>query len=140
MAKFLGIILIALVVTIDNALLAGLLLPTSSRVQKRSILMIVGVLLGIAQIVLAASVDKLLDHLIFRALAIVLLGWMCIRTLGVQSNRSDVSWRTVLKLWLYTVFGNLDNMIWLGSDEGRSLLANCCIIWHDSCFRKSARG
>lgn len=116
MTKFLGIVLIAIIVTIDNALLTGLILPAFSRAQKRFVLMIVGMLLGGSQILLAVSVDQLLNHLLFRIIAIVLLGWMCIRTLGIQATRRPLSWVMIAKLWIYTVFGNLDNMIWLGSE------------------------
>lgn len=116
---FIGIVLIALVVTIDNALLTGLLLPSdTTQRQKKLILAVVGVLLGGTQVVLAASVDKMMNNIVFRIVAIVLLGWMCIRTLGMipkPRNVFRVS-RTVAKLWLFTVFGNLDNMIWLGSE------------------------
>ncbi len=117
--SFIGIVFIALIVTIDNALLAGLLLPTNiTRRQQKWILFVVGVLLGGSQVVLAASVDKMLNNILFRIVAIVLLGWMCIRTLGMipLTRRVFREWGMVAKLWLFTVFGNLDNMIWLGSE------------------------
>lgn len=117
--SFIGIAVIALVVAVDNALLAGLLLPTrTSRPQKKWMLTILGVLLGSSQIVLAASVDQLLHNMIFRVIAIVLLGWMCIRTLGMipHTRATGLVWGAVAKLWMFTVFGNLDNMIWLGSE------------------------
>ncbi|MCL6631460.1 MAG: hypothetical protein K6T63_02410 [Alicyclobacillus herbarius] len=116
---FIGIVLIALVVTIDNALLTGLLLPShTTQRQKVTFLTAVGILLGGSQVILAASVDKMLDNILFRLVAIILLGWMCIRTLGTIPEIRSVfrAWGTVVKLWLFTVFGNLDNMIWLGSE------------------------
>lgn len=115
----LGIVLIALVVAIDNALLAGLILPanTSER-DKKWTFGLIGILLAASQIVLAASVDQLLNHILFRIIAIILLGWMSIRTLGVvpasRSRFGSVS--GIAKLWAFTVFGNLDNMIWLGAE------------------------
>ncbi|MCL6445482.1 MAG: hypothetical protein K6T83_18850 [Alicyclobacillus sp.] len=119
MAKVVGIGIIALIVAIDNALLTGLLLPYVSYRQKQWIVISVGTLLAVSQIVLAASVDQLLGNLLFRFLAIGLLSWMCIRTLGLQPVRSHTEpaiWWLVGKLWIFTVMGNLDNMFWLGSE------------------------
>jgi len=106
MATFVGIAL-AVIVTVDNALLAGLLLPTTSKQKKQSLIMTVGILLGISQVILATSVDRLLNNLLFRVIGIVLLGWMCTRTLGMKSTRDFQTWTMVLKLWLYTVVGIL---------------------------------
>lgn len=114
----LGIILIALIVAVDNALLVGLLLPTNTTVEeKRVTLSIIGVLLAGSQIVLAVGIDHLLGQVLFRIIAIVLLGWMSIHTLGIgPQNRAKFDrFGTIAKLWIFTVFGNLDNMIWLGS-------------------------
>lgn len=116
MTNFFGIILIALIVTVDNALLAGLLLPMTSKETKRFILVIIGTLLGISQILLAASVDQMLHNIFFRIAGIILLGWMSIRTMGLQATRGFQSWTLSIKLWLFTVVGNLDNMFWLGSE------------------------
>lgn len=114
------IVLIALLVTIDNALFAGLLLPMTTREKKRSTLIRVGIGLGISQILLAASVDQMLHNILFRMVGIILLGWMCIHTLSVQERRGFHSFAQTVKLWLYTVIGNLDNMFWLGSElKGR---------------------
>lgn len=118
MTTLLGIALIAAIVAIDNALLAGLLLPMTPIVEQRLTMVVVGVLLALSQIVLAASVDMMLDNLWFRVAAIVLLGWMCIRTLGmVEDPRRSLGrrWIAIGKLWIYTSIGNLDNMLWLGS-------------------------
>jgi hypothetical protein len=116
MPSILGVLLISLLTTIDNALLAGLLLPKSTSQDKRVTLIVVGVLLGAVQILLAASVDQMLNNLLFRLFAIGLLGWMCIRTLGMMQTRHvEPRWMTIAKLWIYTVVGNLDNMFWLGS-------------------------
>lgn len=117
--SFVGIILIALVVSVDNALLAGLLLPTNrTDNEKRVMLSVIGVLLAGSQISLAASVDNLLGHILFRIIAIVLLGWMSIRTLGMVPETRNMFGLVgaIAKLWAFTVFGNLDNMIWLGSE------------------------
>jgi len=57
MATFVGIALIAVIVTVDNALLAGLLLPTTSKQKRQSLIMTVGILLGISQVILATSVE-----------------------------------------------------------------------------------
>ncbi|WP_067624629.1 hypothetical protein [Alicyclobacillus acidiphilus] len=114
-----GIVCIAFVVAVDNALLAGLLLPThTTEREKKVTLSVIGVLLAGSQMLLAASVDHLMNHILFRMIAIALLGWMSIRTLGmVPQPRSMFGLLgTTAKLWAFTVFGNLDNMIWLGSE------------------------
>lgn len=111
-----SIIAISLVVTIDNALLSGLLLPRTDHEYKVRIMTIVGVLLGLSQIVLAVSVDSLMNSMIFRLVAILLLSWMCIRTLSVQWRSRVGLIGTVLRTFMYTVVGNVDNMIWLGSE------------------------
>ena len=116
MTNLFGIVLIALIVTVDNALLAGLLLPITAKQKKRSILITVGILLGILQIMLAASVDQMLNNIFFRIAGIFLLGWMSIRTMWIQAVRSFQTWTMTVKLLLYTVIGNLDNMFWLGSE------------------------
>jgi len=111
-----GILLIAVVVAIDNALLAGLLLP-ASMTKKRFAFIVVAILLAPVQIFLAASVDYMLRHLGFRILAIFSLSWMSIQTLSMQSmNRVSHTWITIAKIWALTVIGNLDNFIWLGSE------------------------
>lgn len=116
MASFFGILLIAVIVSIDNALLAGLLLPHAALQQKRFIIISVGILLGLAQVLLAASVDQMLHNILFRLLGIILLGWMSIRTLSMETTRNVPTWLPIVKLWIYTVIGNLDNMFWLGSE------------------------
>jgi hypothetical protein len=109
--------LIAMIVTVDNALLAGLLLPPAlSHERKRSVLIILAFLLAISQVLLAASVGQLLHNILFRLFAIGLLGWMCIRTLGMSASRSVETSTAIAKLWLFTLVGNLDNMFWLGSE------------------------
>ena len=115
MSSVLGISVIASVVAIDNALLAGLLLPHVTWNQKRIIILCIGVLLAATQVVLAASVDQLLHNIFFRLLGIVLLSWMCIRTLSMNVSRGFATW-DIVKLWVFTVVGNLDNMFWLGSE------------------------
>lgn len=117
--SFLGIVLIVLVVVLDNALLTGLLLPThATDREKRMVLSVIAVLLAGSQIILAASVEYMLSHILFRMIAVILLGWMSIRTLGVVPQTRSVfgTLGTIAKLWAFTVFGNLDNMIWLGSE------------------------
>lgn len=100
MASFFGILLIALIVSIDNALLAGLLLPHAALQQKRFIIISVGFLLGLAQVILAASVDQMLHNLLFRLLGIILLAWMSIRTLSMETRRHAPTWLTIVKLWM----------------------------------------
>ncbi len=111
-----SIIAISFVVTVDNALLSGLLLPRTDHVYKIRIMTTVGILLGLSQIVLAASVDSFMNSMLFRSIAIVLLSWMCIRTLSVQWRGRVGLLGAVFKTWIYTVVGNVDNMIWLGSE------------------------
>lgn len=110
-----GLIFITVIVTVDNALLTGLLLPNVEIRVRRVVLITVGVLLAISQVVLAASVDSLMHSIQFRIAAIVLLGWMSIRTLTMEFHRNRPRWTVVLRLWFLTAFGNLDNMIWLGA-------------------------
>lgn len=115
MTSVMGILLIAVIVSVDNSLLAGLLLPHATWQRKRVMIISVGILLGVTQVVLAASIDQMLQNIPFRILGIILLGWMSIRTLSLEASRSVPTWLSILKLWLYTVVGNLDNMFWLGS-------------------------
>jgi hypothetical protein len=113
-----GIVLIAIIVAIDNALLAGLLLPSIAYRQQRTAMIAVGLLLGVSQIVVCIGVDRLLNHLVFRMMAIVLLAWMSVRTLTLHRPhlRSVATVSVTAKTWVYTLLGNLDNMIWLGSE------------------------
>ncbi|MCL6453347.1 MAG: hypothetical protein K6T78_06905 [Alicyclobacillus sp.] len=115
MTSFGGIIVIAGIVAVDNALLAGLLLPHGTWRQKKAMVITIGLLLAATQIVLAAGVDRMLHNVAFRLIGIVLLSWMCIRTLQIGAGRAASPWQTA-KLWLYTTVGNLDNMFWLGSE------------------------
>ena len=116
MSSIFGIMVIAAVVAIDNALLSGLLLPRVPFNQKRFIILLNGILLAFTQILLAASVDRMLNNTFFRLLGIVLLAWMCIRILSADTQRNIPMWGASLKLWFYTVIGNLDNMFWLGAE------------------------
>ncbi len=117
MEELLEIGLVAMIVTVDNALLAGLLLPPALlHERKRSILIILAFLLAISQVLLAASVGQLLHNILFRLFAIGLLGWMCIRTLNMHAARNFETSTAIAKLWLFTLVGNLDNMFWLGSE------------------------
>ncbi len=111
-----GIVATVFIVTVDNALLAGLLLPSDVRPERRKpVLAFVGALVGGAQVILASSIDRLLRHVMFRWIAIVSLGWMGIRMLEPRGMRRDQSWEAVPRLFFFTVCGNLDNMIWLGA-------------------------
>lgn len=125
-----GIVVIAVVVSIDNALLTGLLMPHMKAAEKRLTVTVVGILLAASQILLAASVDQLLNHIVFRFVAIGLLSWMCIRTLHMYPTRDYQKWWVLIKLWIYTVVGNLDNMIWLGSElkGDRVWLIVCSVV------------
>lgn len=117
-AQFLSSALIHVIVAIDNALLAGLILPATSKRFQTQIMIVVGIALAVTQVVLAIGVGQLLNHTIFRVAAVAILVWMSIRTMSTVAtptrgfHRLSVIW----KVFFYTVMGNLDNMIWLGSE------------------------
>ncbi|GMA57777.1 hypothetical protein C7445_11235 [Alicyclobacillus sacchari] len=120
MAPLFKILLVVIMTAVDNALLAGILMPASlNRVRKR-VIVAVGCLLAMAQIMAAASVDRLLHHLGFQILSSLLLAWMALRLLA--SDTHDDPGRSpslyiwpICRLFLLTFIGNLDNIIWLGS-------------------------
>jgi hypothetical protein len=64
--EFLKIGLISIVTTINNALLAGLLLPVLSHERKRSILILLAFLLAISQVCLVASVSAMLHNIFLK--------------------------------------------------------------------------
>ncbi len=113
-----GLALTSVIVSIDNALLAGMILPFAARSHKKETMLVVGIALGFAQIIMAIGVDQLLANMFFRLIAILILFWMSIRTMiGIPAaNRSHWEMSVIWKVFIYTAFGNLDNMIWLGSE------------------------
>ncbi|MDQ0190458.1 hypothetical protein JI721_08025 [Alicyclobacillus cycloheptanicus] len=115
---FVSLALISVIVAIDNALLAGMLLPQASRQHKNEIMVVVGVALAFAQIGCAMGVGRLLTNEVFRALAVVVLIWMSIRTVASVSfpGRTLTRIRVIWRVFFYTVVGNIDNMIWLGTE------------------------
>lgn len=115
MSSFIGIVIIVFVTAIDNALLAGVVVPRMEDEDKRKVFVAVGILLGISEIFCSAGVDYLMKHLFFQIAAIVVLAWMSVRTLGFESTRSVQSIGMIVRLFLFTLVGNLDNIIWLGS-------------------------
>lgn len=111
---FLGFV--TLLVTIDNALLCGLLLPHTSRQVQGEIATVVGTALGITQGLTAMGIGRLLDNQAFRIFAIVVLVWMCIQTLTKEPMRHELNkWGTTVTVFICTLFGDLGNIIWLGS-------------------------
>ncbi|GMA60078.1 hypothetical protein NZD89_10905 [Alicyclobacillus fastidiosus] len=115
MASVFGICTIVVITAIDNALLAGVLIPHMQRGQKKIAVTVVAVLLAVSQVVFSASVDYFMQHVIFRVVAIVVLAWMSVRVLYVGMRSSDRLFASILRLFFVTLVGNLDNIIWLGS-------------------------
>lgn len=79
--EFFSIGFISIVVAIENALLAGMILPWATRQHKKRIMIVVGLALTVAQIVLAVGVGQLLTSVTFRLVAVFVPIWMSIRTL-----------------------------------------------------------
>lgn len=107
---------IILIVSVDNAILAGLLAPAVSGARRTSVLLLTGGFLAITQVLLAMGVGRLLLHTPFRILLMVVLAWMSIRTLIIPPrNRAlrPLIW-TLVKVLAYTTMGNLDNLLWVG--------------------------
>ncbi|WP_067936094.1 hypothetical protein [Alicyclobacillus kakegawensis] len=124
--QLLGLGITSLVVAIDSALLAGMVLPWTSRQHKQEIMIVVGIALGITQIILTIWVDQFLSNGIFRVLVILVLIWISIRTLIPQASRSYTKISVMWKVFVYTTLGNFDNIIWLGSElEGQYLWLIC---------------
>ncbi len=110
--------LISIIVAIDNALLAGIILPYTANKNRKTVISFVGLILCVSQIGLSIGVERLMGILFFQILAFSVLSWMSIRTV---MNISPIkrAWRSgslILKVSFYTVVGNLDNMIWLGTE------------------------
>ncbi|MFX4300761.1 hypothetical protein ACOJUR_00510 [Alicyclobacillus tolerans] len=116
MSSTLQLFLVSLITSIDNALLAGILLPTGFMPQeRRNALIQTGILLSLWQIAMVSSMDYLLQAVVFRFLAILLLSWMSIQTLSrISARRPWYSIPTTLKIFSFTAIGNLDNILWLG--------------------------
>ncbi|WP_029422205.1 TerC family protein [Alicyclobacillus macrosporangiidus] len=117
-SQLISLALVSFVVAIDNALLAGMIVPWTPRQQKSVIITAAGMALGLVQILLAIGVGHLLQQLTFRIGATLMLTWMCARTLTMMpsSARGCSLWGQIWRVLLYTVVGNLDNMIWLGTE------------------------
>ncbi|WP_040289084.1 TerC family protein [Alicyclobacillus hesperidum] len=120
MAPFFKILLVVIITAVDNALLAGILMPSSLNRARKRVIGAVGCLLAIAQILAAASVDKLMHHIEFQVLSSLLLAWMAVRLLttapngGAGRSPHHLIW-PICRLFSLTFIGNLDNIIWLGS-------------------------
>ncbi|MFB5189924.1 hypothetical protein [Alicyclobacillus fastidiosus] len=115
MASVFGICTIVVITAIDNALLAGVLIPHMQPSQKKTAVTFVAVLLAISQVVCSASVDYFMQLVIFRVIAIALLTWMSLRVVYIGMRSADGLLGPVLRLFCVTLVGNLDNIIWLGS-------------------------
>lgn len=115
--EFIRLAVVVATVVIDNALLAGLLVPSASRSIRWRILVIVGLLTAATQVVLAVGIGSLLQHLVFRGAAIVILTFMAVKTVidATPARTSNAIWKPIALTYLYTVVGNIDNMIWLGT-------------------------
>lgn len=131
---FVQLAVVVVTVAIDNALLAGLIVPTTSQSTRWRILTTVAVLIAGTQVVLAVGIGSLLEHLLFRSAAIVILTYMALKTVISSTTwRSYKSiWKPLLLTYCYTALGNLDNMIWLATVVGHHfvwlLLASCVTI------------
>lgn len=110
--------LISIIVAVDNALLAGIILPYAASGHKKNIMVAVGIILCVSQIGISIGVERLLHEFAFQILAFSILAWMSIRTMTTANTmyRAAAHRFLILKVSFYTVFGNLDNMIWLGAE------------------------
>ncbi|MCL6516035.1 hypothetical protein [Alicyclobacillus sp.] len=117
-SQLIALSVVSLIVAVDNALLAGMILPWAPGSQKPVIVTAAGILLGMTQIGMAIGVGHLMAHASFRIGAGIVLIWMCARTLSMvpASHRGCSLWGHVWRVYFFTLFGNLDNMIWLGSE------------------------
>ncbi|MCL6625070.1 hypothetical protein [Alicyclobacillus shizuokensis] len=117
MSNQLALGLISLIVAIDNALFAGMVLSWTSGKHKKETMIVVGSALSIYQILATIGVGQLLSNVTFRILVILVLIWMSIRALMIPStSRSNSNISVIWKVFMYTALGNLDNVIWLGSE------------------------
>lgn len=106
---------VTLIVTLDNALLCGVLLPNASRQIQGNIATVVGTMLAFTQSLMAMGIGRLLDNQAFCILAIVTLAWMCIKVLSKEPEMKSLNrLRATVAVFLYTLFGDIGNMIWLG--------------------------
>ncbi|QQE77428.1 hypothetical protein [Alicyclobacillus sp. SO9] len=121
--ELLSLLLVTTIVVTDNALLAGLLLPYLSRSDKLRLTAAVAIAIAASQAALAVGAQQLLKLYIFRLAAIVILFWMAIETLRLTPPTRSISlWKSFWKVSSYTVVGNVDNMIWLGTSVHRNAL------------------
>ncbi|GMA50856.1 hypothetical protein GCM10025857_22130 [Alicyclobacillus contaminans] len=77
--------LIHVIVAIDNALLAGMMLSHTAGAHRASVLTVVGILLALTQILLPAGIGRLLHNHMFQGMAVTVLSWMAIQTLANTS-------------------------------------------------------
>lgn len=121
--ELLLLLIVTVIVATDNALLAGLLLPYVSKSDKLRLTAAVAIAIAVSQAALAVAAQQLLELHIFRLAAIIVLFWMSIQTLRLTPpTRSFSLWKSFWKVFAYTVVGNVDNMIWLGSAVHRNTL------------------
>lgn len=117
---FYRLAVVSIVVAIDNALLAGLLVPPSRHKRMMQIIVTVGVALSLSQVGFAMGVGSLLKVAPFRLLATGVLIWMSIHTVRTMRflTRDDQPGfaRVAIGVFCYSAIGNLDNMIWLGTN------------------------
>ncbi|MCL6637501.1 MAG: hypothetical protein K6T26_06095 [Alicyclobacillus sp.] len=109
--------LIALLVAVDNALFAGVVLPWTDAQHKRRVIQTAGAALAVVQTLCVAGIGSLFGHGLFRAAAALILALMAARTVaGPPGFRTPWSHtREVARVLIYTLLGNLDNLLWLGS-------------------------
>jgi hypothetical protein len=125
MHDVLSLFIVTIVVVIDNALLAGLLLPSAGKLGKIHLSGAVAVAVAVSQVVFAVLSQHLLEQDVFRYAAMIVLIVMSIQTLQVASPTTrGFRWlRSLWTVYLYTAIGNIDNMIWLGVEMGNHIFA-----------------
>lgn len=116
---FYQLAVVSIAVAIDNALLAGMLLPPLGRRRRMHVIGLVAVALGVSQVILAMGVGSLIEIAPFRLLATGVLIWMSVNTVRnmqlYRRGRHRSSLQIALRVFFYSALGNLDNMIWLGT-------------------------
>jgi|GEM_PF-5092486 len=119
----LSLLVVTVIVVIDNALLAGLLLPRVDKRTKVHLSILVAGAVAISQVAMALMSKQLLQQDVFRYAAMAVLVFMAIQTLKPESALRGFSlWRAFWKVFIFTAVGNIDNMIWLGVEMGRGTM------------------
>jgi len=117
--ELVNIIILTVLSTIDNALLAGIIYPHSDKANRREVMIFVGIVLMVIQSLFAMGIRWLLTVHAFRIMAIACLVWMSVLTIvqADQETRSDAQspLKLSMRVLIYTVVGNLDNLLWLGA-------------------------